>query len=440
MPTFRKKPYKFPNSTVRAVFFRLFIFSLFIGTLVTVIAYARGYRPDIKTRSITSTGVIAITSYPQAAKVYINGTLKGVTNLNLTLPPGEYKVELKKEGYTEWENKVTLKGEIVMTLDGLLFPKNPSLSPLTSLGVTKAIPIGQTDKLILISKNNNLEKDGLYIFEMNKRPLSLLPPLKPLLLIKNLPKNAQIDNVKVSFSPDYQQGIFDFKTDEDYTVSYLMSLNEENIQLFDITTSKDTLLDAWKEQKNKEISKILETFPKEITKVASDSIRVVSFSPDETKMLYQVSTPLALPAAITPPLIGSNQTAEERNLQTNRLYIYDRKEDKNFAVNDLKLPSTTPPLSRDQATLSVIPTIPNLLLTGDIYNSILWYPDSRHLTIKEKENIIIIDYDGKNKRTIYSGPFDEAFFNVNNEGKLLILTNLNPQNNQSSDLYAVGIK
>lgn len=399
---------------------------MFITVLIGVIGYARGYRPDFKTRSISPTGILAIASYPQAAKVYVNGILKGASNLNLTLPPGEYNVELKKEGYTDWHKKIMLKGEVVMTLDGLLFPKNPSLSPLSNLGVVKSIPVDQTNKIILISDNKDVEKDGIYIFDVGRRPLSLLPPLKTLLLKKYLPNNVQIDKATVVFSPDYSQGIFEFKiNDQEKSVSYLLSLNEENTQPFDITTSKDALITAWKTEKNKDVLKILETFPKEITKIASDSIRIVSFSPDETKMLYQITKSLTFPPVITPPLIGANQTQETRSLLPNKLYVYDRKEDKNFEVTGIQLSPTS---------------APELLLSGSVYDSILWYPDSKHFVIKEAKEIITVDYDGDNKRTVYSGPFEADFFSVTDEGKLVILTNLNPQNNQLPDLYEVGIK
>jgi hypothetical protein len=52
----------------------------------------------------------------------------------------------------------------------------------------------------------------------------------------------------------------------------------------------------------------------------------------------------------------------------------------------------------------------------------------------------MIDYDGENERTIYSGPFEKDFFFITNSGKLYVLSNLNPQNNQYDDLYEIGIQ
>src|SRR3990167_5015659 len=125
---------------------RIILFGFFVLVLIAVIAYARGYRINFDEGTVTSTGILSVNSTPRPAKVYVNGELKGATDVNLTLPFGKYNVEVKKDGYTSWQKQVSLKGEILMSLDARLFSKNPSLTPLTNLGVMKAIPIGNTDK------------------------------------------------------------------------------------------------------------------------------------------------------------------------------------------------------------------------------------------------------------------------------------------------------
>jgi hypothetical protein len=400
---------------------RLFLLALLAGVSLLVIAYARGYRFDIEKKSVTSTGILSLNSFPTAAKVYINDELKGATNTNLTLPPGRYKVEIKKDGYTSWNKEIAVKGELVVTLDALLFPLNPSLSPQTNLGIIKAVPIDQTGKVIVFSQNGNDEKDGIYLFDSSNKPLSFLPPLKPIILKKNITDSQEINfnNVQVYFSPDYKQGIFEFeknntesllKTSKDIkeTSAYLFSLDEENKNAFEITNSKKVLLEAWAKEKEKDDLKILETLPKQIVKTASDSFSIISLSPDENKILYRAKNSLVLPLAINPPLIASNQTQEERNLKKDGLYVYDKKEDKNFS-----LPAE---------------------------NSIQWHPDSKHLIMIEDKKIVAVDYDNTNKQTVYSGPFENYFFITTSDGKIIVLSNLNPEANKYSDLYLVGIK
>jgi hypothetical protein len=169
-------------------------------------------------------------------------------------------------------------------------------------------------------------------------------------------------------------------------------------------------------------------------------------------VLYQALRPVTLPPVITPPLIGSNQTPEERILRTNTLYVYDKKEDKNFPIpyslQELEkiayqkkvVPTLTPTLSPllTPTAGKIIPIISSTSLNEVL--PILWHPDSKHLGILQEKEIIMIDYDGTNKRTVYSGPFEKDFFLVTRDGSLTILTNLNPQYNQYADLYDVGIR
>jgi len=389
---------------------RLGIFVTFIIVFILVIAFARGYRIDFSKKSVTSTGIIAVSAYPKAAKVYINGELKGVTDINLSLPYGKYEVAVKKEGYTTWSKKISLKGELVESIDVLLFPINPSLTPLTNLGVVKAIPLDQGDKVLLFSQNGS-EADGIYLFDPNNRPISFLPPLKLIVAKVKLPTEIDFIKATVDFSPDAKQVIVQF----DNGSIYLLALDEENKEPSFITAeSKNNLLAAWAEEKNLEIAKIIEAFPKDLRKIASDSFHIISFSPDKTKFLYQPENEIILPQIIKPALIATNQTPEERNLDKDNLYVYDLKEDKNFMI--IYNPK------------SLVP------------NPYFWYPDSKHLVINEESKIAVVDYDNTNKQIVYSGPFEKEFLTVTYDGKLVILTNLNSQLNKFPDVYAVGIK
>ncbi len=380
--------------------FRLLFFLFFVVVLASVIAYARGYRFDIEKRLVKSTGIISATSNPKAAKIFINGELKGVTDTNLTLPPENYLVEIKKEGYTSWSKKINLKGELVVNVDPVLFPVNPSLSPLTNLGIIKAVASDDGDKIVLIASGS------AYLFDAGKKTLPFFPPLNKIVDLSLLPNIIDYKNIKVSFSPDQKQVIFaspDVKSEQ----SYLLSLDENNLNPLDVTLSKEALIQAWQNEKNKNNAKILETFPKDFDKIASASFEVVSFSPNETKVLYKAKESVELPLMIKPSLISTNQTPEERSVIKEKVYVYDRKEDKNFQL------------------LS-----PNLK----------WYFDSRHFVVEEEKKISIVDYDNTNKQTIYSGPFESFFFNATNDGKIVVLINLNSQINELPDLYLVGIR
>jgi len=390
---------------------KVIILVIFVIILVAIIVYARGYRPDLTNKTISSTGILAISSNPKAAKIYINNELKGVTDTNISLAPGSYKVEIKKDAYTTWTKQVILKGELVISLDALLFPINPSLSPLTNLGIQKAISVDQTGNILLFSQKNDQEKDGVYLFQTSQRPLSFLPPLKLLLLKKSLPADVDFkENIQISFSPDYKQAIIEFNN----KYSYLFSTEEAIQDLFTVEAeSKKNLLAKWQQEKQKNDSKILETFSKDFAKIASDSFKIVAFSPDEMKLLYQADANLNLPLIIDPPLIASNQTLEQRALKKNGYYIYDKKEDKNFPLNE------------------------NF---SKAIEAVLWYPDSKHLVFNANKKIAIVDYDGENNRLVYSGPSEQSFYTTTSDGKIITLANFNPEVNELPDLYLVGIK
>ena len=319
-----------------------------------------------------------------------------------------------------------------MSLDVLLYPLNPSLSPLTNLSVSRAIPIAQSYKVLLFSEQGDELKDGIYLFEPGAGPISFFTPLKLIALKKNLSTslgNFSFNEAEVEVSPDAKEAIFSFETSF-VPASYLLSLDppsgEEDTSFFDISSSRETLTQAWSKQKQEVNRKILEAYPKEIAKVASDSFHVIEFSPDETKLLYLTKRSTTLPQAVQPPLIAVNQTPENRNIVVNSLYVYDKKEDRNYKIE----------ISNFQLPISQQTSNSQLLIT----NSISWYSDSKHLVINEGKKISFIDYDNQNKQTVYSGDFDNSFFKVTNDGKILILTNLNPEANKFPDLYAVGIR
>ena len=393
------------------IFFRVTILFFFLIVLIAVIGYARGYRFDLEERSVKSTGIISATSNPKAAKIYLDGKLKGVTDTNLTLAPGNYLVEIKKEGYTSWSKKINLKGELVINVDPVLFPINPSLSPLTNLGITKAVATEDGDKIVIIAA------DAIYLFDAGKKTLPFFPPLNKIVSLSLISNIVDFINTRVIFSPDQKQAIFEFASSDEVLAkseaSYLLSLQEDNLNPLEITLSKDTLIQAWQNEKTKNFNKILETFPKDFDKIASDSFNIISFSPNETKVLYQAKNNVELPLMIKPVLIATNQTQEERSIKKGKTYVYDRKEDKNFPLS-----STFNPL----------------------LSSLKWYSDSRHLIIEENKKIAIVDYDDTNKQTVYSGPFESSFFSPTSDGKVIVLINLNSQVNELPDLYLVGIR
>ena len=426
-----------------------FILAIVFGiAFIFIVGYARGYRLNFGKQEVTSTGILVATSSPDAAKIYINGELYGVTNSNITLPPGDYHVELKKEGYSTWGTDLKLKGELVMRADGILFPQNPSLSPLTSLGIVKAFYYEKSNNVILLADSGEaadvpaeLAKDGIYFLDNARRQLSLFNPLKLLVSKRLFPAGVDFANATISMSPDQKEMLFEVGTR-----TYLLSTTEETTDLIDVTRSREAVLAVWKTKREADLKKVLETFKKPFPLIASASFDIISFSPDEIKILYVAKQDVSIPKILNPGLVSINQRPQTRDIKVGRVYIYDKKEDTNYeltppqSIADLITNVPVNPIPSPATTIAEPLDLETSQNITALASKLIWYPDSKHIIMRETNKITIVDYDNSNKQTVYSGPIVSDFISITTDGRLLILANLNPQTNKLPDVYAVGIR
>lgn len=437
------------------VVIRGIIVVVFCVVFVAIVAYARGYRFNFGQQEVTSTGIIVATSAPDAAKIYLNGSFYGATNSNISLAPGDYHVELKKDGYSTWAKDIKLRGELVMRADGILFPQNPSLSPLTSLGVVKAFYFEKSSKVILLADSDEgrdvpeeLAKDGIYLLDNARRQLSIFNPLKLLVAKRLFPNNSKLSDASIIISPDQKEMLLSLSER-----TYLLSTSDETKDLLDVTNSKQAVLDVWSVKRDANLKKVLETFKKPFPQIVNDNFEIISFSPDETKFLYIAKHTVKIPQILKPALVSRNQSPESRTVQPGHIYVYDKKEDTNYEIavpNSIAQlvavasPTPTPRLSPTPTPRSAEATVEQntspLNISPSFGARIVWYPDSAHLIMREDSKITVVDYDNTNKQTVYSGPMEQDFLSVTTDGRLLILANLNPQTNKLPDVYAVGIR
>src|SRR5690242_17228533 len=97
-------------SLIRLVVFVLTIIFVMGGTYL-MIRYAQGYRPT-SGGTIKGTGLLSANSFPNGGEVYINGKLSTATDNTLNLDPGEYQIEIKKDGYHTWSKHVKITEEL----------------------------------------------------------------------------------------------------------------------------------------------------------------------------------------------------------------------------------------------------------------------------------------------------------------------------------------
>ena len=176
--------------------------------------------------------------------------------------------------------------------------------------------------------------------------------------------------------------------------------------------------------------------------MATSSAKIISLSPDETKILYEATASATIPKVINPPLIGTNPTEEDRNIKPGKIYVYDSKEDRNYFVLDPKeLPTPKPTPTPKRGTTAAFTLTPSPLPLTSPDFPLLWFPTSRHLIITLPGKIDIMEYDRTNWVTIYSGPFVDGFVAPwSNGSRIIIMTNLNGSELPLPNLYTVNLR
>lgn len=407
-----------------------------IGATFLAINFAKGYRIDLKKRKVAETGLLVVNSFPTGASVFINDKLTTATNDTLNLPPGDYKVKIVKDGYISWEKALKLNKELVTQANARLFPAVPDLKSLTNSGAENINPSPDGTKIAYaVASASATLKNGLYVYDLTDKALSFTRGARQ--IARNGP-DFNFTQVNLVWSPDSKQ---------------LLAINSENSYLLDInrlneiTTKGDVsarlpiILSEWEEElklKKEEQLKI-KNLPDFMTQVASESAKQVFFSPDEDMVLYTATASATLPEGLMPQLPSTSTQPQTRMIEPNNIYIYHIKEDKNFFI--LKAPETKKEEEKKQTKLEIrLENLKNQYTPLNLQN-IQWFPTSQHLVLVENDKIIILEYDGTNKTTVYAGPFTNNFAYPYPDGsKIIILTTLNPDSPLPPNLYTIDLK
>lgn len=428
------------TAKIRNLLISIVTVCIIVGASIAVIAYGRGYRLDVTKKSLSSTGLMVATSDPTGAQIIVDGKVKSATNTTVNLRPGWYTVQIRKEGYIPWEKKLRVQGEVVTRADAYLFPTNPSLSPITTSGILTPTlsPEGNTIAFFITAEatRDGIKKPGLWTLELADRPLG--GRNRDPKLVVELPAAFPYKDATILWSPDGRSIIVSARTSN---TLYELGTNPVTQNALSQAMLTQTLTDWQKEKEEKDRQK-LSSFKQPFVDMATTSARLITFSPDETKILYEATAAATIPAIIDPPLIGANPIEESRTIKPGSLYVYDSKEDKNFFVLDKKeLPSmnaTPTPSARKTSPQS--PLFPLFPLSSPL-RGVQWFPTNRHLLLTLPGKIDIMEYDRTNWATVYSGPFEGSFLTPWPGGsRIVILTNLNPGTGSLPNLYTVNLR
>lgn len=467
------------QSFLRLLIFILTLVFVFGGTYL-MIRYAQGYRPT-RNGAIKGTGLLAANSSPTGAEVYINGKLTSATDNTLNLDPGEYQIEIKKDGYHTWSKKIKIVAELVTQTGAQLFPTSPTLEPLTYTGAENVIPSPDGNRLVYaVASASAATKNGLYVQDLVSSPIALNKSARQ---IARNSEGYDYSTAHYTWSPNGSELLVAFKTGSHLLLDSTRFNDQGDLK--DVTVRLPQILSEWELELAREERIRLIELPEffETHATASGTLTNLYFSPDGEKLLYQALKDLVIPDKLIPPLPSSSTQPESRTLQAGAWYVYDLKEDRNFLLTQSPLPTPEPsPSAKAKRTAANSPTSAPFTLTKlmllenlsplpaelvsspsafrhlqqaprtedmiRLFNaqyspifvgSIQWYPDSSHLILTTAGGIDLIEYDGTNRTTVYSGPFDHTFVSAWPDYSRII-TRIQFSPDTAPNLYTIKLK
>ncbi|MBI2590550.1 MAG: PEGA domain-containing protein [Candidatus Blackburnbacteria bacterium] len=423
-------------------------FVIGVGYFVSLIA--RGYRFDSQSLNLGPRGLFVVTSVPNGAQILVDGKLESATNATISLHPGSYDIQLKKDGYLPWQKHITIEKEEVTKIDAYLFPAAPSLSSLTFTGAVK--PILSPDKTKIaygvaapsgVAANGlqtDSDKVGIWIMDLADLPIGFSREPRKITDLDPLSLDWQ-------WSPDSRQLLA--KKDTNY---YVLDISSQTflVSLVPLTSEKlSATLSKWQQDQEKKNDENMRDIPPKLAENLKNT--AFHFSPDGNKVFYTASNDVTIPNGLISPLPGSSTQKEERSIKKGNTYVYDLKEDKNFLVysgsvtpeRDLIKEASLATASA-ATTLATLRPAPKPAARGpqDLPSSsvLRWFPTSNHLILAESNKITIMDYDGTNQQTVYAGPYAYPYaVPFPNSSRLLVLTNLGA-GESVGNLYAISLK
>ncbi len=387
--------------------FFLFIFVLILLGTFVAIKFAKGYRIDFNLKTVVPNGILSANSNPIGANVLIDSKLKTATNNTLSLSPGEYQVEVKKPGFITWRKKLQIEKELVTFVDVFLFPEVPDLKPLTTTGALNP-KISPDSTHLVYTIPLPFPEAGLWVIDLGDSFLFSRDPRQ----IAKSTSYLDLEKTQYHWSPNSQQIVLELPNKDQYLLNPYQ-LNSLTL-LEEVTKTLPQFEEKWQKEADFNNAARYKKIPEELQTILKENASSITFSPDNTKILYIATASAQIPENLIPPVISSSTQKQDRQLLANQVYIYDIKEDRNFLIPfDQPQPTSTPNKTKE-APLIVEDNLP------------VWFPTSRHLVwINKEKKVVSCEYDGTNLQTIYSGSFIDPFvFASPSSNKIIILAEI----------------
>ncbi|MDD5416232.1 MAG: PEGA domain-containing protein [Candidatus Daviesbacteria bacterium] len=355
-----------------------------IGVIAAIAIFlAKGYTFSPKEKRIVGTGIITITSEPDAASVFIDGHLTTATNTTVSsLSPKNYSVRIVKEGFIPWEKQVSVKEGLVTAVKVTLFPAIPTIYPLTFNGVENPTLSPDGSKLAYIVPSSTPvgvanKKGGVWVWTQTRnQPISFARSSEPHQIVQST--SIDFSKAALRWSADSKQILATVGDN-----NYLLESDRLNSDPRDITPLLQVTLKSWEEDTRlKNEARVLAIKNTTFRQIAS-SAAIVRWSPDETKFM-------------------AGKTEAD-------LKVYNLEDGKEYSL----------PAARAH----------------------IWLPNSMHIILIEEGIISIADFDGTNKAVIYAGSFQDDFvFPWLDSSRLVIISSFPTPTASEPNLFGVNLK
>lgn len=146
----------------KLIFRRLiYIFFIIIFLVVSplVILYTMGYRYNLTAGRVQKTGIIKITSLPRGADIYLNGTKYDKTATPAKIEyvlPGDYEIKLVKEGYFDWQKKLSVYENGTTFAEKIMLWKKSEAEAITTSTIIDSLSSPDNNSLISINQKGEI--------------------------------------------------------------------------------------------------------------------------------------------------------------------------------------------------------------------------------------------------------------------------------------------
>lgn len=155
----------------RKLFLGYGLIGVALALTTTIIMFAAyGFDIDRKTGQLIQNGIIIIDAAPEQARISVNGKDEGTTNKRLSVPAGQYRIDLARTGYRTWSRNVNLVGSSIEQLVyPFLFPEKLQTKSIQDYVSAPPLMSQSPDRRWLLAQRPGDGLDGFQLTDLNDK-------------------------------------------------------------------------------------------------------------------------------------------------------------------------------------------------------------------------------------------------------------------------------